>query len=94
MPVFDPEEKNMRVMVFVKATEEAREAPEPGETLSEAESELGINDWIDPETGAPEKGCYQADWQAETNPVLNKRSGPEGLDKYETHTPAKEQGCP
>ena len=48
----------------------------------------------DPDTGAPEKGCYQADWQAETNPVLNKRSGPEGLDKYETHTPAREQGCP
>ncbi|SEM80259.1 hypothetical protein SAMN04487857_105151 [Pseudomonas sp. ok272] len=47
-----------------------------------------------PAPGAPEKGCYQADWQAETNPVLNKRSGPEGLDKYETHTPAREQGCP
>ncbi|WP_210641690.1 MULTISPECIES: hypothetical protein [unclassified Pseudomonas] len=49
-----------------------------------------------PETGAPvpEGGCYQADWQAETNPVLNKRSGPEGLDKYETQTPAKEHGCP
>ena len=41
-----------------------------------------------------EKGCYQADWQAETNPVLNKRSGPDGLDKYETQTPAKEHGCP
>ncbi|MDP9782745.1 hypothetical protein [Pseudomonas fluorescens] len=49
-----------------------------------------------PETGtpAPEEGCYQADWQAETNPVLNKRSGPDGLDKYETQTPAKEHGCP
>ncbi|APC17206.1 hypothetical protein BLL42_16195 [Pseudomonas frederiksbergensis] len=45
-------------------------------------------------TGAPDKGCYQADWQAETNPVLNKRSGPDGLDKYETQTPAKEHGCP
>ncbi|MGE8065312.1 hypothetical protein [Pseudomonas sp. NPDC089569] len=43
---------------------------------------------------APQNGCYQADWQAETNPVLNKRSGPEGLDKYETQTPAKEHGCP
>ncbi|MBX9408084.1 hypothetical protein K5E40_20605 [Pseudomonas baetica] len=40
------------------------------------------------------KGCYQADWQAETNPVLNKRSGPDGLEKYETQTPAKEHGCP
>lgn len=25
---------------------------EPGETLQEAEAELGISDWIDPETGA------------------------------------------
>jgi len=25
----------------------------PGETLAEAEAELGISDWIDPETGAP-----------------------------------------
>ncbi|MGN8344887.1 hypothetical protein ACLEJQ_14920 [Pseudomonas sp. SMV71] len=49
-----------------------------------------------PETGTPtpEEGCYQADWQAETNPVLNKRSGPDGLDKYEAQTPAKEHGCP
>ncbi|WP_420231396.1 hypothetical protein ACN079_19225 [Pseudomonas sp. ABY48] len=48
-----------------------------------------------PETGTPpEKSCYQADWQAETNPVLNKRSGPDGLDKYETQNPAKEHGCP
>jgi len=43
---------------------------------------------------APETGCYQADWQAETNPVLNKRSGPDGLDKYETQAPVKEHGCP
>jgi hypothetical protein len=26
---------------------------EPGETLQEAESELGIADWIDPDTGEP-----------------------------------------
>jgi hypothetical protein len=26
---------------------------EPGETLQEAESELGINDWVDPDTGGP-----------------------------------------
>ncbi|KPN88033.1 hypothetical protein [Pseudomonas nunensis] len=49
----------------------------------------------EPAPSAPaDKGCYQADWQAETNPVLNKRSGPDGLDKYETQTPAKEHGCP
>ncbi|MFN7712988.1 MAG: hypothetical protein ACK5OI_11480 [Curvibacter sp.] len=29
------------------------EAPEPGESLQEAESELGIADWIDPQTGEP-----------------------------------------
>jgi predicted small lipoprotein YifL len=46
------------------------------------------------ETPEQDKGCYQADWQAETNPVINKRSGPDGLDKYETQTPAKEHGCP
>ena len=28
-------------------------ALEPGETLEEAESEIGIADWIDPDTGAP-----------------------------------------
>ena len=26
---------------------------EPGETLEEAEADLGIADWIDPETGGP-----------------------------------------
>ena len=26
---------------------------EPGETLAEAENEIGISDWIDPETGDP-----------------------------------------
>jgi len=29
------------------------EAPEPGETLQEAEAEIGMSDWIDPETGEP-----------------------------------------
>jgi hypothetical protein len=28
-------------------------APEPGETVEEAEAEIGIAGWIDPETGAP-----------------------------------------
>ncbi len=32
------------------------ESPEPGESLQEAESELGISDWIDPETGEPAEG--------------------------------------
>ncbi|HXZ48821.1 MAG TPA: hypothetical protein VEG27_07350 [Usitatibacter sp.] len=29
------------------------EVLEPGETLEEAEAEIGISDWIDPETGEP-----------------------------------------
>lgn len=29
------------------------EALEPVETLQEAESEIGISDWVDPETGEP-----------------------------------------
>lgn len=29
---------------------------EPGESLEEAEDELGISDWIDPETGSPAEG--------------------------------------
>lgn len=32
------------------------EAPAPGETLQEAEDEIGISDWIDPETGEPAEG--------------------------------------
>lgn len=36
------------------ATDE--ETPEPGETLQEAEDEIGIADWIDPETGEPAEG--------------------------------------
>jgi hypothetical protein len=30
--------------------------PEPGETLAEAEAELGMNEWLDDETGAPAEG--------------------------------------
>ncbi len=29
------------------------EAQEPGETLQEAEAEIGIAEWVDPETGEP-----------------------------------------
>jgi hypothetical protein len=28
----------------------------PGETLAEAESEIGMADWIDPDSGAPAEG--------------------------------------
>ncbi|WP_248795174.1 hypothetical protein [Pseudomonas sp. MWU13-2105] len=43
---------------------------------------------------AADKGCYQADWQAETAPVINKRLGPDGLEKYDTASGTREQGCP
>jgi hypothetical protein len=32
------------------------DAPDPGETLQEAEAEIGLSDWIDPETGEPAEG--------------------------------------
>lgn len=32
------------------------ETSEPGETLQEAEDEIGIADWIDPDTGEPAEG--------------------------------------
>lgn len=35
---------------------QSADAPEPGESLQEAESELGIADWIDPDTGEPAEG--------------------------------------
>ena len=35
----------------MRSTEES--AYEPGETLAEAEDEIGISDWIDPDTGEP-----------------------------------------
>jgi hypothetical protein len=35
----------------MQAREEAE--PEPGETVQEAEAEIGVSDWTDPETGEP-----------------------------------------
>ena len=35
------------------AGDEGEAAFEPGETLAEAEGEIGISDWIDPDTGQP-----------------------------------------
>lgn len=32
------------------------DAPEPGETLQEAEDEMGLADWIDPDTGELAEG--------------------------------------
>ena len=48
-----------------------------------------------PEAATPEEsGCYQADWQAQSVPLVNKRSGPEALEKYESPKPSQERGCP
>ena len=48
-----------------------------------------------PEAATPEEsGCYQAEWQAQSVPLVNKRSGPEALEKYESPQPSKEHGCP
>lgn len=42
---------------FLEAVEDMRVAndgaSEPGETLQEAEAEIGIAEWIDPDTGGP-----------------------------------------
>jgi hypothetical protein len=38
---------------------------ESGETLREAESEIGIADWIDPETGEPAEGLSRPHFESE-----------------------------
>lgn len=35
----------------------AESALEPGETLAEAEAEIGIADYVDPDTGGPAEEC-------------------------------------
>lgn len=37
----------------------------PGETLQEAESEIGIADWIDPDTGEPAEGLARPHFERE-----------------------------
>lgn len=44
--------------------------------------------------GQPKGGCYQSEWQAETVPVINKRLGPDGLEKYDPENQQKARGCP
>lgn len=41
---------------FIDMQSSDEEAAEPGETLEEAEAELGLSDWIDPDTGALAEG--------------------------------------
>jgi ABC-type glycerol-3-phosphate transport system substrate-binding protein len=47
-----------------------------------------------PTSQQQKKSCYQADWQAETMPVINKRIGNERLEKYDAAPNGQEQGCP
>lgn len=42
--------------LLTSIVEQAEDEPEPGETLLEAEDEIGINGWIDPDTGEPAEG--------------------------------------
>jgi len=51
---FGPFESRELALADWAATDE--DAPEPGETLQEAQDEIGIADWIDPETGQPAEG--------------------------------------
>ena len=47
-----------------------------------------------PAAQAAKGGCYQSQWQAETAPVINKRLGPDGLEKYDDEHQRKAPGCP
>lgn len=51
---FGPFETKELALTDMYAADE--EAPEPGESLQEAEDEIGIADWIDPDTGEPAEG--------------------------------------
>ena len=51
---FGPFESLELALADIEATDE--QTPGPGETLQEAEDEIGIADWIDPETGEPAEG--------------------------------------
>lgn len=45
-----------RQAAFADRDRYSEEAPSEGETVQEAEQEIGIADWIDGETGAPAEG--------------------------------------
>jgi hypothetical protein len=52
---FGPFETVESALADMEAFDDEDEAG-PGETLQEAENEIGISDWIDPETGEPAEG--------------------------------------
>lgn len=60
---FGPFESLELALADIEATDE--QTPGPGETLQEAEDEIGIADWIDPETGEPAEGHSRPRFEAE-----------------------------
>ncbi|MEW5862618.1 MAG: hypothetical protein AB1773_03370 [Pseudomonadota bacterium] len=52
---YGPFETLIEAVADMQALEEP--ALEPGETLAEAEAEIGIADYVDPETGEPAEEC-------------------------------------
>ena len=52
---FGPFDSYDQALADMQADDE-ESAAEPGETLQEAELEIGIADWIDPDTGEPAEG--------------------------------------
>jgi hypothetical protein len=52
--VYGPFATLLHAVQDMQETDLGEDAPiEPGETLQEAEAEIGLDDWIDPETGQP-----------------------------------------
>ena len=72
----------------------ARRPAELPPPLAAAPPEAPETPPVPPAPDAAQKGCYQADWQAQSVPLVNKRSGPEALEKYETPQASKGRGCP
>ncbi len=53
---FGPFRTVAEALADANASEDEELALEPGGTLHEIEEEIGMADWIDPETGAPAEG--------------------------------------
>lgn len=53
---FGPFASFAEALADASASEDAEISLAPGSALLEVEDEIGINDWIDPDTGAPAEG--------------------------------------
>lgn len=53
---FGPFKTVAEALADATASEDEDLALEPGKTLHEVEEEIGLSDWIDPDTGAPAEG--------------------------------------